>query len=142
MHQFLEQPSSFAFFARTHDLRGMSEGFRSVGFEDKALETLLVTGGLLLVCLALLLIGRYARRFERLKSYDSPPELFRELCRVHRLDWASRRLLKRLATEWELTSPALLFVEPERFNIARLPNDWQKHAQQLDRVRRRLFETA
>lgn len=127
--------------ARTHDLRSMSEGFRSVGIGDKAFETMLVTGGLLAVCLTLIFIGRYFRRFERLKSYNNLPELFRELCRVHRLDWSSRRLLKRLAAEWEMTSPALLFVEPERFNVARLPADWQQDANQLERIRQQLFET-
>ncbi|MEX2091112.1 MAG: hypothetical protein WD971_00470 [Pirellulales bacterium] len=119
----------------------MSEGFRSVGIGDKAFETMLVTGGLLAVCLTLIFIGRYFRRFERLKSYNNLPELFRELCRVHRLDWSSRRLLKRLAAEWEMTSPALLFVEPERFNVARLPADWQQDANQLERIRQQLFET-
>ncbi len=131
----------WSLLARTHDLRSMSEGFRSVGFEDKAVETMLVTGGLIVLCLTLVFIGRYFRRFERLKSYNSPPELFRELCRVHRLDWSSRRLLKRLAAEWEMTSPALLFVEPERFNAARLPADWQPSANQLERIRQQLFET-
>jgi hypothetical protein len=49
--------------------------------------------------------------------------------------------LKRLAAEWEMTSPALLFVEPERFNTARLPADWQPSANQLERIRQQLFET-
>jgi hypothetical protein len=135
------QLDSWALLARTKDLRSMSEGFRSVGFEDKAIETLLVTGVLIAICLTLLFIGRYFRRFERLKSYDSPQELFRELCRVHRLDWSSRRLLRRLAAEWEMTSPALLFVEPGRFNAARLPADWQPRATQLERIRQQLFES-
>jgi hypothetical protein len=117
----------------------MSEGFRSVGFEDKAFETLVVGGIILAISLTLILVGRHFRRFERLKSYDSPPELFRELCRVHRLDWSSRRLLKRLAAEWEMTSPALLFIEPERFNAARLPADWQDRAARLAQLRQQLF---
>jgi hypothetical protein len=125
--------------ARTRDLRSMSEGFRSVGFDDKAFETLLVTGILVAVSLTLLLVGRHFRRFERLKSYDSPPELFRELCRVHRLDWSSRRLLKRLAAEWEMTSPALLFIEPERFNAMRLPAEWQEKSHELEQLRHQLF---
>lgn len=129
-----------ALLARTRELRSMSEGFRSVDFDDKAFETLMVTGALVAICLALLLIGRHFRRFERLKSYDSPPELFRELCRVHRLDWSSRRLLKRLAAEWEMASPALLFIEPERFNAARLPADWHSKSHQLEQLRQHLFE--
>jgi hypothetical protein len=130
---------STALLARSRDLRSMSEGFRSVGYDDKAFETLLVTGIILFICIALLLTARYFRRFERLKSYDSPPELFRELCRVHRLDWPTRRLLKRLAAEWEMTSPALLFIEPERFNSARLPAEWQEKAAQLEQLRQQLF---
>jgi hypothetical protein len=132
----------FRLLARTHDLRGFSEGFRSRSVEDNAFEVFLVFGGLLLLCVVLLLVGRYARRFENLKSYDSPPELFRELCRAHGLNWSSRRLLKRLAAEWELSSPALLFVEPERFNTARLPAEWRDDEDRLESLRKRLFETA
>jgi hypothetical protein len=136
MNVYLNQ---LAMFARTRDLRSMSEGFRSVGYEDKAFETLIATGIIVGISLTLILIGRYFRRFERLKSYDSAPELFRELCRLHRLDWSSRRLLRRLAAEWEMTSPALLFIEPERFNAARLPVEWQEKSQDLERIRQRLF---
>ena len=127
--------------ARTHDLRGFSEGFRSRSIEDNAVQTLLVTGALLAICIGLLFAGRYARRFENLKSYDSPPELFRELCRAHGLNWSTRRLLKRLATEWKLSSPALLFVEPERFNAARLPAQWHDEAERLEHLHKQLFET-
>jgi hypothetical protein len=130
-----------AIFARTRDLRSMSEGFRSVGFDDKAWETLIVGGIILAIAVTLILIGRYVRRFERMKSYNSPPELFRELCRLHRLDWSSRHLLKRLAAEWEMTSPALLFIEPERFNVARLPEEWQDKTPQLEQLRHKLFGT-
>jgi len=117
----------------------MSEGFRSIGYGDKAYETMIVAGVILGICIALLLVGRYYRRFERMKSYDSPPELFRELCRLHQLDWSSRRLLRRLATEWEMTSPALLFVEPERFNVSRLPMEWHEETDRLETLRAKLF---
>lgn len=129
----------FALLARTRDLRDMSAGFRSVGYEDKAFETLIAATIIISISVTLLLIGRYFRRFERLKSYDSPPELFRELCRVHRIDWLDRRLLKRLAAEWEMTSPALLFIEPERFNAARLPEHWREKSHRLEELRQRLF---
>jgi hypothetical protein len=132
-------PTNLALLARTEDLRSMSEGFRSIGYGDKAWETMIVAGVIIGVCLTLFLVGRYYRRFERLKSYDSPPELFRELCRVHQLDWSRRRLLQRLATEWEITSPALLFVEPERFNVARLPMEWHEETDRLEKLRAKLF---
>ncbi len=127
--------------ARTRDLRGFSEGFRSRSVDDNAFEVLLVAGGLVLVCIVLILVGRYFRRFENLKSYNSPPELFRELCRAHGLNWSSRRLLKRLAAEWQLPSPALLFVEPERFDTARLSAKWRDDEDRLEHLRERLFET-
>jgi hypothetical protein len=130
----------FRLLARTHDLRGFSEGFRSRSVEDNAFEVFLVVGGLVLLCVVLLVVGRYARRFENLKSYDSPPELFRELCRAHGLNWSSRRLLKRLAAEWELASRSQLFVEPERFDTARLPADWRGDKDHLETLRKRLFE--
>jgi hypothetical protein len=130
---------SWNLLARTQDLRSMSEGFRSVGYSDKAWETMIVAGVIIGVCVVLLLVGRYFRRFERLKSYDSPPELFRELCRLHKLDWSSRRLLRRLAAEWEMTSPALLFIEPERFNVSRLPMEWHEETDRLQTLRDRLF---
>jgi len=63
------------------------------------------------------------------------------LCRAHGLDWSTRRLLKQLAAEWELTSPALLFVEPDRFNTSRLSVEWQDHAELLEHLRHQLFET-
>jgi hypothetical protein len=131
----------YLLLARTRDLRGFSEGFRSRSVDDNAFEVFLVAGGLVFACIVLLLVGRYARRFENLKSYDSPPELFRELCRAHGLNWSNRRLLKRLATEWELPSAAQLFVDPERFNTARLPASWREQADRLESLRERLFET-
>lgn len=131
--------SCWNLLARTEDLRSMSEGFRSIGYGDKAYETMVVAGIIIGICVTLLLVGRYYRRFERMKTYNSPPELFRELCRVHQLDWSSRRLLRRLAAEWEMTSPALLFVEPERFNVSRLPMEWHEETDRLERLRTKLF---
>lgn len=139
MPQILIIIEPFFLLARTRDLRDMSEGFRSVGYEDKAFETIAAAAVIITISVTLILVGRYFRRFERLKTYDSPPELFRELCRVHRIDWANRRLLKRLAAEWEMTSPALLFIEPERFNAARLPEHWHEKTGQLEALRQRLF---
>ena len=128
-------------FAARHDLRSLSEGFRSRSIEDNAFEAVVVAGILVAICVTLLLVGRFARRFENLKSYDSPPELFRELCRVHRLNWSSRRLLKRLAADWQMPIAASVFVEPERFNTARLPAEWEQRTEQVERIRSQLFDT-
>ena len=92
------------------------------------------------IAIGLLLLHQFARRREHGKSYNSPPELFRELCRAHRLDRRERRLLKRLAAAWGLASPAYLFIEPNYFDTTRLSAEWEQDAQRIARLRRRLFE--
>ena len=90
--------------------------------------------------IGLFLLHRFARRRENAKSYDSPPELFRELCRAHRLDRADRRLLKRLAAAWGLASPAYLFIEPDYFETAGLSAEWEEDSRRVAGLRARLFE--
>src|SRR5882757_5946377 len=62
-----------------------------------------------------------SRRRRRDFAYDSPPRLFADLCRAHKLTWANRRLLKHLATARGLKCPATLFVEPENFDMTNVP---------------------
>ena len=70
---------------------------------------------------------------------DSHTSLFRELCRAHQLSFASRRLLKRLAAARGITEPARLFLEPNHFEAAHLPDDLQYRAREISRLRDRLF---
>jgi hypothetical protein len=89
--------------------------------------------------IGLLLLRHFTGQRDGGKSHHSPPELFRELCRKHRLDRVERRLLKRLAAAWELTSPSLLFVEPDYFEVDDLPDVWQDKTHLVARLRARLF---
>lgn len=125
--------------ARRHDLRGLSEGFRGRSVWDNAPQTALIALIILFVAVGLLLVGRYVNRYEESHATNSPADLFRELCRIHHLSGADRRLLKRLATRWELESPGRLFIQPELFDATRLPTEMQLEAEHVERLRTHLF---
>lgn len=89
--------------------------------------------------IGLVLLWRFAKPHDRRKSYNSPTELFRELCHKHRLDRADRRILKRLAAAWGLAGPTYLFVEPDYFDVTGLSDEWEQNAPRVSRIRQRLF---
>ncbi len=98
---------------------------------------------LLLVVIVLVAAGasalaRYLSYRER-ASCESPKALFVELCRAHQLDRASRRLLWQFARSQQLAQPAQLFVEPDRFQLERLPAKWRKRPADLVALREKLF---
>jgi hypothetical protein len=88
----------------------------------------------------LFLLDRWIRRRIRQKTYESPTELFRQLCRTHELDRSARRLLQSLASHWQLANPGVLFIEPDYFRPEKLPADWYDRAPQLEQLHRQLFE--
>jgi hypothetical protein len=94
---------------------------------------LIVAAIIALLCLAryLGLLDRHGRRSQR--------RLFRELCRLHNLDWPSRRLLQRLAAVHNVASPAQLFLQPDKFDSRQLAPALVPFAHQIDRLRGRLF---
>ncbi len=81
-----------------------------------------------------------SRRRRRDFDYDSPPRLFSDLCRAHRLNWSNRRLLKQLAVARGLKSPAALFVEPEYFDMTNVPSALKGSVAELRSLRRQLFD--
>lgn len=103
--------------------------------DDLALLAIVATVVPLFV-VALYVLVKLQEKHENLKS---PKALFRELCRAHGLDRASRNLLAQLALRHDLTDPARLFLEPERFDMARLGPGWQDKVGLLDSLRARLF---
>jgi hypothetical protein len=125
--------------ARRDDLRGISEGFRGRSMWDNAPQAVLFLCAMLFIVITMLLVGRLTTQYEKRQSTDSLSGLFRELCRIHQLNHASRRLLKRLASQRELEGPVLLFVRPELFRTEDLSPDWQEYAAEIERLRNRLF---
>lgn len=79
-----------------------------------------------------------SRAYGRLPS-NSPRGLFRELCRAHGLDRAGRQLLKRLAVARGVAPPVLIFVQPECFAAAGLPDDLSDQADAIARLEQKLF---
>lgn len=81
---------------------------------------------------------------ERRRPHDfrcnRPNRLFDELCKAHRLDRSSRRLLKQLAESRGLTDAGVLFVEPIHFDTARIPAELANAAKQIRQLRHRLFD--
>ena len=81
-----------------------------------------------------------SRRRRRDFAYDSPPRLFADLCRAHKLNWSNRRLLKHLAAARGLKCPATLFVEPEHFDMTNVPPALKPSAGELRQLRHKLFD--
>lgn len=73
------------------------------------------------------------------RGYRHPWKLFRELCRAHHLDRQSRRRLARLAAAHGLAQPSVLFIEPERFDVANLHASWKAERAELEFLRDTIF---
>jgi len=104
---------AFAVLAQD-DYMHMGQRFRrgSTGVDTN--DFVLLFAILIVIALVLILVARFfANRQER--GFASQRALFSELCRVHSLNWTSRRLLKRLA-EQHGVPPCQLFLEPSRFS--------------------------
>ncbi|MFW6169056.1 MAG: hypothetical protein ACODAD_01105 [Planctomycetota bacterium] len=87
------------------------------------------------------LLWRMAKRManETLGDYYSTNRLFGELCRLHRLDWPSRRLLKNLAQARQLQPPTRLFIESSWFDESELPASLHPFRARLAEIKRQLF---
>ena len=81
-----------------------------------------------------------SRRRRRDFDYNRPARLFADLCRAHKLNWSSRRLLKHLAAARDLKYPATLFVEPQHFDVTNVPPALKGSATEIRQLRRRLFD--
>lgn len=103
-------------------------------------EMVLIAGATVLV-VATWLISNWITRWRNATFMsNSAPKLFRELCRAHRLQMGDRRLLKKLAAARGIENAAELFVEPEHFEAAKLPQTLKSSAQELRELRHRLFD--
>lgn len=66
--------------------------------------------------------------------------LFTSLCRLHRLDRNSRRLLKQVVQSQRLGQPARVFTEPQWLDPDRLPGALRQRAEDLTALRTLLFD--
>ncbi len=114
------------------------DGFQQGGGADvpSQIMTLLV---ILTVASVSLVAAALWRTWKRRQPVDCPRHLFAELCARHELDWPSRRLLRQLSRAYDLEHPARLFVEPQLFDAARLPEALRSFQPQLAVIKSRLF---
>ena len=77
---------------------------------------------------------------EKTQTINSPLRLFWALCRVHRIKLSQRWLLWRIARDYELKDPALLFVEPELLDVDMLGKGFAGKAAAINSLHEQLFE--
>jgi hypothetical protein len=99
---------------------------------------LLLAGLTVAAAIAIWFVARYVGLLDRYRR-RSQRRLFRELCRLHQLDWPSRRLLRQLALAQGVASPAQLFLQPEKLDSQHLCPTLIPLAGQIDDLRGRLF---
>jgi hypothetical protein len=136
MFSLPNMPSLLAAIERTD---GLQRAFRAS--KTEAMTNNIVYGIMLIVGvgIVLLILAMLINRDRRRRGYSSPRELFLSLCRAHKLKWSECWLLWRLARSQHLTDPARLFLEPQRFESARLSLAVGPRAAQLKSIRDRLF---
>lgn len=125
--------------ADQHAIRNIARGMQS---RQAQVDVGDLTTALLIFCLFFVSVwglSRLVSRKERAASCLDPRALFRALCGAHQLSRSDRQLLRQLAHAHALNQPALLFVEPERFDTAELGEAWQKQRERLAELRSRLF---
>lgn len=116
------------------------EWSRLARFFSFASYEVLILASVTLLVIVTIVWQTISRRRRRDFAYDSPPRLFADLCRAHKLNWSNRRLLKHLAVSRGLKSPATLFVEPDHFDMTNVPAKLKPSANELRQLRHKLFD--
>ena len=91
-----------------------------------------------LVVVAIVAVVVYRRR-DFSKPCDDPQKLFRQLCMVHGIGGAHKRLLLQMATSLQLASPATLFVMPSAFRTSNLPEAMRSEQDRIKELAEKLF---
>jgi hypothetical protein len=125
--------------AQSDRFRDMSRAFRGRRAQWDSGDVMVALAVLGAVVVGLWLLWHFGARSVRARKRNGPLRLFLELCRAHKLRWADRWLLWRLARAGRLRDPALLFLDPERLDAPRLPASLRGRAALFDRLKTRLF---
>jgi hypothetical protein len=137
----MTQPATqwFVLLASREEMHRVWGRFDNESPAISANQWLIVVGAIALAVLAGMISSIAKRRSTKTFSSDSSGKLFRELCAIHGLKRASRRLLKRLAEARGVANPAMLFVEPQHFDTKGLPSELRSSAKELRQLSERLF---
>ncbi|MCA9248431.1 MAG: hypothetical protein KDA42_14995 [Planctomycetales bacterium] len=122
-----------------HTLAEASEHFRQTKSRFEIEDVIIGLVLLLVTAIGLLLLKKLLEQSERRKGYHHPGRLFEELIRAHKLNRRERALLRRLAAHERLDDPGRMFLEPERFDVSRIPDSLAKRRAEVFALRDRLF---
>ena len=128
---------SMTLIAQSDRFSDLGSRFQDSG-QDPTWSHLVLGGGIVATAIGIFFVAHYLGFWDR-HGRRSQRRLFRELCKLHSLDWPSRRLLQRLAVVHNVDSPAQLFLQPEKFNSQHLAPALVPFAGQIDELHGRLF---
>jgi len=122
-----------------HTLAEASEHFRRTKSKFDASDAFIGLAFILALTLGIFLLKKLLERSERQSGYRHAGKLFKELCQAHELSHSERRLLRRLAGNQQIEDPGRMFIEPERFDVSRIPESLAKRREEIFALRDRLF---
>ncbi len=117
----------------------MGDGFRRDAVRPDTSNTLWSLAILVVLLVLWGLLTRLAPSHLRRDPRARPWGLFASLCWAHRLGWREVWLLWRLARRGRPGEPALVFLDPGRFEPGGLPPPLRGHRAKLESLRERLF---
>ena len=98
--------------------RVISDQFRSPSWGNNIVFLVIAVCVVAGATAALVLFERYHRTRNTKNGYYSASRLFRELCQAHDFTNEQQTILKNIARELQLESPAVLFIEPKHLELA------------------------
>ncbi len=119
-------------------LNGVAERFRSGGTKISATQAVVLFVVVAIVSVVLWRVARVVALRDG-RSYFSSKKLFKELCRLHDLDWSHSRLLWKLAQARRIDQPARLFLESDWLDATELPASMRPFRAELGEIHGRLF---
>ena len=127
--------------AQSNRITNMGKRFRVA---DPSVSVLQIVGWSVLAVVVILVVWRVVQAvaIRDGRSYTSPKRLFRDLCRLHGLDWPNRRLLRQIAKANRLDQPAHVFLQPALFDTAQLKPPLKPFAKQIRALGKKLFAPA
>ena len=126
---------------RSSVFRDMGSGFREKRESFDPTDLLWWLFAVALIAAAFVAVATILARQDKRRLFNSPRALFNALCKAHGLDRASRSLLRQLASAQQLSVPARLFLEPQRFETAMIAPKLRPYSGAITELKQRLFAT-
>jgi hypothetical protein len=124
---------------RANVFRDMGSGFREKRESFNPSDLLWWLFVAAAVIAVFVVVASILAKQDKHRLFNSPRALFNALCKAHNLDRGSRMLLKQLAQAQQLTVPARMFLEPDRFDPALLGPELRHYRDTVIQLRNKLF---